>query len=68
MFQGGDLRRNAFSVEQSWGQKVWFDVKSNVPDNSIDEDKYKNVQDRGDYEISKGKAATTALNALQLTL
>ena len=32
--------RNASSAGQSQGQKVWFDIKSNVLDNSIDEDKY----------------------------
>ena len=40
IFQGGDSRRNASSAEQSQGQKVWSNIKSNVPDNSIDEDKY----------------------------
>ena len=38
--QKSDLRRNASSAEQSRGQKVWFAIKSNVPDNSIDKDKY----------------------------
>ena len=40
IFQGGDLRRNASSAEQSQGQKVRFDIKSNVLDNSTDKDKY----------------------------
>ena len=35
-----DPRRNACSVEQSRDHKVWSDIKSNVLDNSIDEDKY----------------------------
>ena len=35
-----DPRRNASSVEQSRDHKVWSDIKSNVLDNSIDEDKY----------------------------
>ena len=38
--QKSDLRRNASSIEQSRGRKVWSAIKSNVPDNSIDEDKY----------------------------
>ena len=38
--QESDLRRNASSAEQSRGQKVRSAIKSNVPDNSIDEDKY----------------------------
>ena len=38
--QEGDPRRNASLAEQSRGQKVWFAIKSNVPDNSIDKDKY----------------------------
>ena len=35
-----DPRRNASSVEQSRDHKVWYDIKSNVLDNSTDEDKY----------------------------
>ena len=35
-----DPRRNASSGEQSRDHKVWSDVKSNVLDNSTDEDKY----------------------------
>ena len=38
--QKSDSRRNASSTEQSRGQKVWFAIKSNVLDNSIDKDKY----------------------------
>ena len=40
MFQGGDPRRNAPSAKQSRDQKVRFDLKSNVLNNSTDEDKY----------------------------
>ena len=40
MFQGGDPRRNASSAEQIQSQKVRSDIKSNVPNNSTDEDKY----------------------------
>ena len=40
IFLGGDLRKNASSAEQSQGQKVRFDIKSNVPNNSTDKDKY----------------------------
>ena len=38
--QEGGSRRNASSAKQSQGQKVQFTIKSNFPDNSIDEDKY----------------------------
>ena len=38
--QKSDPRRNASSTEQSRGQKVRFDIKSNVLDNSTDKDKY----------------------------
>ena len=31
---------NASSAGQSQGQKMWSDDKSNVPNDSIDEDKY----------------------------
>ena len=40
IIQEGDSRRNASSAEQSRGQKVQSNIKSNVPDDSIDEDKY----------------------------
>ena len=33
-------KRNAFSVEQSQGWRVWSAIKSNVLDHSVDEDKY----------------------------
>ena len=39
--QEGGPRRNASLAKQSRDRKVWSDIKSNVPDNSIDEDKYK---------------------------
>ena len=38
--QKSDLSRNASSVEQSQGQKMRFVIKSNIPNNSTDEDKY----------------------------
>ena len=31
---------NASSARQSRGQKMRFDIKSNIPDDSTDEDKY----------------------------
>ena len=34
-------RRNASLAKQNRDRKVWSEIKSNVPDNSIDEDKYK---------------------------
>ena len=37
--QKSGLMRNASSAGQSRGQKVQSDIKSNVLDNSIDEDK-----------------------------
>ena len=56
MFQGGDPRRNASSVEQSRGQKVWSDIKNNVPDNSTDEDKYQEgTRQRKAMKYLKGK-------------
>ena len=38
--QEGGLRRNASSAEQNQGQKLQSAIKSNFPNNSIDEDKY----------------------------
>ena len=40
MFQGSDPRMNASSARQSQGQKMWFEIKSNVPNDSTDDDKY----------------------------
>ena len=40
MFQGSDPRMNASSARQSQGQKMWFEIKSNVPNDSTDEEKY----------------------------
>ena len=34
------LRRNACSTKQGKGQKVWFAIKSNTPEDSIDKDKH----------------------------
>ena len=31
---------NASSAKQSRGRKVWYDIKSNIPDIFTDEDKY----------------------------
>ena len=40
MFQGSDLRMNASLTKQSRGQKMRFDIKSNVSNDSTDKDKY----------------------------
>ena len=40
IIQKGGSRRNASSAKQSRGQNIQFDIKSNVPDNFTDEDKY----------------------------
>ena len=40
IIQEGGPRRNTFLAEQSWGQKVQFDAKSNILDHSTDDDKY----------------------------
>ena len=40
MFQGSDLRMNASSTRQSRGQKMRFDIKSNISNDSTDKDKY----------------------------
>ena len=51
MFWGGDPRRNASSANQSRDQEVRFDIKSNVQDNSTDEDKYQ--EGTGQREVMK---------------
>ena len=38
MVQEGGLRRDASSIEQSRGPKVWFAIQGNVPRDSIDKD------------------------------
>ena len=40
MFQESDLRMNASLARQSHGQKMRSDIKSNVPDDFTNEDKY----------------------------
>ena len=40
MPQGSDPRRNASSAKQGQGQKVRSNIKSNIPDNSTNKDKY----------------------------
>ena len=50
------LRRNASSAKQSQRRKVWSNIKSNVLDNSIDEDKYQEGTGyRGAMKYLKGK-------------
>ena len=49
--QKGSPRRNASSAEQSRDQKVWSDTKSNVFDDSTDEDKY--LEGTGQKEAMK---------------
>ena len=57
MFQGGDPRRNASSAKQSQGQKVWSDIKSNISDNSTDDDKYQEGTGQGEaMKYLKGKS------------
>ena len=52
----GGLRRNISSVMQSQGQKVQLDIKSNVPNNSTDEDKYQEgTRYREGMKYLKGK-------------
>ena len=56
MFQGGNPRKNASSAEQGRGQKVRSDIKSNIPDNSTDEDKYQEeTRQREAMKYLKGK-------------
>ena len=40
MFQGSDPRMNASSARQSRGQKMWSKIKSNIPDDTTNVDKY----------------------------
>ena len=56
IIQKGGLRRNVSLAEQNRGWKVRSDIKSNVPDNSIDEDKYKKgIGYRETMKYLKGK-------------
>ena len=59
----GSPRRNASSAKQGRGQKVWSAIKSNPLEDSTGKGEYKgSIRQRGAFN------ATTALNALQLTL
>ena len=54
--QKGGPRRNISSAMQSQGQKVQLDIKSNVPNNSTDEDKYQEgTRYREGMKYLKGK-------------
>ena len=56
MFQGSDSRMNASSARQRRGQKMRFDIKSNVLDDSIDDDKYQEgTRQREAMKYLKGK-------------
>ena len=56
MFQGGDPRRNASLAKQSRDHKVRSVIKSNVPDNFTNEDKYnKGTGQREAMKYLKGK-------------
>ena len=47
---------NASSVEQSRGQKMWYDIKSNILNGSTDEDKYlEGTRQREAMKYLKGK-------------
>ena len=49
--QKSGLKRNASSTGQSRGQKVQFNIKSNVLENSIDYDKYQ--EESGQMKVMK---------------
>ena len=52
----GYPRRNTSSDEQNRGQKVWSNTRSNVPDNSINEDKYpEGIEQREAMKYLQGK-------------
>ena len=56
MVQECGPRRNVSSVGQSQGQKVWPDTKSNVLDDSTNEDKYpEGIGQREAMKYLKGK-------------
>ena len=62
---------NASSANQSQGKKRGSAVQGDVLGNFVDTDEhYRDIKHRigGSIKISKEKAATTSLNALQLTL
>ena len=52
----GYPRRNTSSTEQNRGQKVWFDTKRNVLNDSTDKDKYpEGIGQREAMKYLKGK-------------
>ena len=56
IIQEGSLRRNTSPAKQSRGQKVRSDTKTNVLDDSTDEDKYpKGTGQREAMKYLKGK-------------
>ena len=56
MFQGSVPRMNASSTKQSRVQKMRFDIESDAPDDSTDEDKYQEgTRQREAMKYLKGK-------------
>ena len=56
IIQKGGPMRNISSAMQSRGRKVQPDIKSNIPDNSTDEDKYQEgTRYRETIKYLKGK-------------
>ena len=61
----GRPMRSITSAEQRRGQKVSSIIQSDVPENFVDNDMHhEHTGQNGSWDISGGKAATTALNAL----
>ena len=62
IIQEGDLRRNTSSAKQSRGQKMRSDIKSNVLDHFIADDKYQEgTGQRKVIKYLKGKLLPTHL-------
>ena len=69
MAQEGELRINASSASQSRGPMRWSTVQGNVPGSFIGTNEHcRDIRQWGVLNYLRGKAAATALNALQLTL
>ena len=46
---GGGPRKKSSSASQDRGQRVWFSIKSDTPDHSLEEDSIKKEQDKGKH-------------------
>ena len=67
MAQEGVPRTNSTSDKPSRGSNRWFAIRKNVPRSPVGIEAWQKQSAEGSLEMSREKAAITALKILQLT-